>query len=576
MSILYNVMVILFITTTSFCSGMNTKELVFVKTVDKKITLFEKSKINQSLVLSVLYAHQKKNIPNAIIIPQAREENDNITVKDVCALRSLLQHQGDKFVPYMKTLSCLDITDCAHAANVLGAQRQLVQVINYFFVPDISTIIGSKMINYDVQEYMIKQVIKKKEIAEPKIIEVEDNGLCAYKNGSFFYIPPEFVPYQNDIFFDGSTTFTATVFVGNDNVPLRAMSCKENYYVMEIDKTGNNQAVLWCFKENTLVRNQKKRLEIEGKITHIVFNNNETCVVVASNSAEHNLFYWALEPFGDDREFYWLNRDSRGIGKIIINDEGTYIATSHKNEAEVILWGREGRTVQKLYDNYTHPITTMAFSKNGKQLWVCSGAIISCWQSSDDGIFKLLHSMTLDGDDVIICRLLVLEQVGRIVVGRTDGNLHVISMDAYKETVCLKGHKDAPVSGLIGNDVGNIVVSSTNDITDNLMIWDIFTGECIANLVGHSGITAILLTPDMRYIASQSWHQICLWKMYGASKEETFRYMRKNLKFLDCYELYNLYKKIKNGHTIETSQNNWVLSLPVIAGVKEFVEKYLV
>lgn len=565
MRILYKRMIVFLIAAHSFCCGMDEGGFVLVKTKGTNVTLFETSKINQSLVLSVLYAHQKKKNPKMISIPNACRATDTILTKDVRALHCLLDNQGDRFVPYMNGLSYRERIDCAHAAHVLGAQHQLSKVIDYFFIPDIASYIGSKMITDDVQEYMIKQIIKKREATDPVSITVSDCGLCSDKNGSCFYIPLEIVHYQGDVFFDGYR-----------NVALGAMSCNGNYYISGVGVSDNDEAVSLSCNNTTVLKKQTKLLDKGVNVTHVVFDSNETCLVMASKATKDNLLFWLLGSLDDDEESYILEGHAGLVGKVIVNNEGTCIVSSDKEEADVIVWDMVGKTAQRLlYDDLAYPVGAMSLSGDGKRLWACSGAVILLWQKVNEEQFEFVNSITLDKDNAVICRMLVNEQAGYIVVGRTDGKLNVISIDIKKEIVCLEGHKEVPINGLIGRGGGTIVVSSTNDIADNVMVWDVSTGKRLANLIGHAGIISIVLTPDMRYIVSQSRQNICLWSMYGQSEETVLNYIKKELKFLNCYELYSLYKKIKNGYTPQEPKADWLASWPNVLGLKEFLEKYL-
>lgn len=575
MRILYNVMAIILTSVQLFCCAMDYDKSIIVETADQGAVIFKKSNINQSSVLSVLYAHQKKNKPYLLTVPNAREKNENITAEDVRALRDLLEHQDDAFSFYMNELSGHKIIHCAYAAYVLGAQRQLFQVINHLFTSDITKSIGAFMMSNNVQSYMIKQFIKKQEIADPYMRSIDDLIFSSDKRGSFFYMPLELLPYYGEIACDGISAFLPTFPIeGQDDLTIRGISSKCQYYVTGINNVPGDKPTLWSFEDHILSKNQTKPLGNEGKITQIVFSHNEQCVIVGSEGEENNLLFLKTEPF-EMEPYYWLSGHTGVVSKIIVTDDGRYIVSAYKDVAEFIIWDMEYKTGQWLHDNYKHPITTMTFSKNDTQLWVCSGAIISLWQIADDGSIELFKSISLDDEDAIICRLLVNEQARQIIVGRMDGKINVFCTNTYKQKACLEGHKEIFINGLVSNDEGTIVVSSTNGIADNLKVWDIHMGECIANLKGHPGIIALLLTHDMRYIVSQSFVKTCLWPMYDESELETLQCIKRGLSFLHCYELYNLYKTMKNGYKIDPSKTSWVTSLPIAARVKEFVEKYL-
>ncbi len=255
------------------------------------------------------------------------------------------------------------------------------------------------------------------------------------------------------------------------------------------------------------------------------------------------------------------------IGTIIINNEGTYIATSGTDETMVVVWGVEHKTVQFLNDNYCYPVEAMMFSSNGKQLWICSGALVSLWHVDERGLFNLVHTVKLKQEDAIICRMLLAEEIGRMVVGTTEGKLYVLSMD-MQEIACLSKYSHSAINALVGNNRG-IIVASTSD---NIAVWDISISTCLAHLKGHSNITALLLRPDGRYIFSYSGSQLCAWHMYDESEVELLRYFKENLPFLSCYALYEIYKKTKNNHN---SRSFYFLSLPIVKQVKEFIKKYL-
>ena len=246
---------------------------------------------------------------------------------------------------------------------------------------------------------------------------------------------------------------------------------------------------------------------------------------MGSDAKNNNLFYWKLDPCNQNACCYDLSGHTTAIAKIIINDEGSCIVSSDKYNGEVVVWDVVHKEAQLLNGNYLYPITAMALSKDSTLLWVCSGSIISLWQKCKNREFNLLNNINLREKDAIICRMLMNEKIGRLVVGRTDGKLSVISTNTLKEVFTLTGHRNTPINGLVGNDMGNVIVSSTNGIADNVMVWDISTGECLTNLVGHPGITALLLTRDMRYIVSQSRQNVCLWHMYDESEEQSLDYI---------------------------------------------------
>ena len=560
-----------------FCFSMEEKRLVHVTVANNENAFFQKSHIKQSLVLSVLYAHQKKHSPDAIIIPQASKSVDNIFAQDLCALRSLLNHQGDKFTLYMDTLrKCGRSMHVACAAYRLCAPQQLAQLINYLFPSDISAYIGSKMISDDLQEYMIKQIIKMRALHEPNDVPIANCAWSSNKSGAVYSFPMNIVPYGDDICFDGINPFPAAFPLKNKNDGfVKAISCQSNFYVTKLQEGDEDQITLWHVKDNETIKSSQKIVANEGQVTQVVFNSNETYLVMGSSSKKNNLFCWKLPSCGDQDCLYKLEGQDGPIGKIIINDEGSCIVSSSRDKTDVVVWDMARETVQQLYDKELYPITTMQFSRDGKQLWVCLGPIVSLWRKHKSGDFKLFNTMNLYEDDAIICRMWVDERLGRIVVGRTDGKLNTICMNTMREKFCLSGHKEKPINGIVGAGVGDIVISSTHDSKDNLMIWDISTGECLASLAGHPRISAILVTSDMRYIVSQSWQNVYLWQMYNESENRSLQYIKNQLNFLGCCELYHLYKMKKNNYEIKQAQAQRVLSLQIVDGVKRFIKQYL-
>jgi hypothetical protein len=578
MHTLCNRIMFLIITAHIFCCGMDEKnKLVSIVTSDKQVSILEKWKVRQSLVLSVLCAHQKEsfNLTDTIIIPKACNSIDDIQADDVRLLGWLLDNQGDKFKPYMDMLHYKTQKHLFCACDVLGASWQLFRVVDYMFEQPLVDTIGSKMIGYDVQEYLLKCILRKNEIFEdPKHINSSNWNFCSQKNGSFFYVPQEITPYQNYISFDGVSPFKAPLpIVGKDDLPIKAVGCNGNYYITSAGVPGNKEVILWRLKGSEY--NQQKLSENEGHITHIVCDSNGTSLVTGSQSKENNLCYWTIDSSDSCVIPHMLFGHDGPIGEVIISNDGTYIASAGKSETDVIVWNVKNNSSQRLRDNYRYPVTAMAFSKDSTQLWTCSGSIISLWQLCDKGCFCLLNSMQLCNQDAVICRVLVNEKIGRIIVGRTDGKLNIICTRTNKELYCLQGHKKCSINGLISNNDGGIIISSINDISDNLIMWDVFTGEIILRLKGHPGIRAILLTPDMRYIVSQSPRDNALWEMYTEPEAKIIQDIYKECKFLHCYALYLLCKMAKNHYKFEKDGVERLLSLPTVFDVKQFLEKYL-
>lgn len=559
---------------TIVCYGMQTKQLVYVATPDNKITPFEKSYIKQSLVLNVLNVHQNRvyrsirQKEQSIIIPQAQNRDDDITAEDVKIVRSLLAHQGKKFKPYIAALSPEDIIQHTHATYVLGAYQQFSFILDAYFHEDVKNTIGSWLINADVEEFVVKNMIKKRQQYKPQRIEtVLEDCWLAYKNNSFFHLPSAMVDEKSNIVIDGNRhgcTFSFKGYERYDHCPIKAVSNKANYYVVQDD---NKQGILLPFQNGVLDDVQAEFLENNGDITQVVFASNESCLVVASDADKNNLFYWILKSADHRCNDAWLERYEGNIGTIIINNEGTYIATSGIDQTEVVVWGTEHKTVQLLDDNYSYPVEAMMFSSDGQKLWICSGALVSLWQVDEHGQFNVVRTVQLTQEDAIICRMLLAEKIERMVVGTTEGKLYILSMDG-QEIACLSKYSHSTINALVGNNKG-IVASSTSD---NIVVWDISTTACLAHLAGHSDITALSLKPDMRYLFSYSDMQLCAWHMYDESEVKLLQDFKENLPFLSCYALYEIYKKTKNNHNARLF---YFLSLPIVKQVKEFIKKYL-
>lgn len=578
MCFIYYSLVMWLILRTLFFYGMD--ECVSVKTYDKEI-LLKKSDIHQSLVLDVLYAHQKKTTPNLINIPKALKEHDQIHAKDVLLLNKLLEQDNEQCEEYIKNLSYYEQQDYARALYVLGAQKHFMYVINNFFSEDVKHCIGSQMITQDVQDYIIKKIIHQRTSFAVQEINEDECWINSSANGSSFYIPFELLSYKKNVFFDGINPFIIEFFFKNKgNVSLKALSYYKNYSVVEKGEDLNKQTFMCNINNDVFwdIASPHKHFSNKGKVECIVFNKDETCVVVGSKSDKKNLFCWVPHtphPHFDGIKGYKMSGHKGAIGKIIVSDDGIYIVSSSKDKISVIVWDLKHEICYSLYDKEGSWVRAMAFSNNDTLLWICVGAVIHVWKKNNGISFDKIHTINLEDKTTLIGKILILEKIRRIVIGKTDGMIEVINMNTYQHIHSLCDHKQS-INILIANDQENIVVSSTDGDDNNLIVWDIREGSPLTYLIGHPGIKAILMTSDARYIVSQSEQNILLWHMYDELEGNSLCFIKNNLPFLSYYYLYCLYKREKNGFKDNKLYKIALLaSLKNVQGIDKFIEDYL-
>src|SRR6266478_7018205 len=92
------------VTVQLFCCGMDGQFVAVRTRADKKNSLLKKENIKESLVLAVLYAHQKKTTPYIITIPQVSRQND-ILERDITILNDLIDKRDNELKFYVQNLS---------------------------------------------------------------------------------------------------------------------------------------------------------------------------------------------------------------------------------------------------------------------------------------------------------------------------------------------------------------------------------------------------------------------------------------------------------------------------------------
>ncbi|HSC25258.1 MAG TPA: hypothetical protein VLB80_03530 [Candidatus Babeliales bacterium] len=565
----------------SCCLSMDQKDYISVVTVDQKSTAFKRSHIKDSLVLNVLYESQKKTDYNFVVIPQACNMHDNIAQEDLFSLHNLLENQDDAFASYMqKLVKNRQLFTTLHATHVLGAYKQLVSIINYVYCDDIGKHIGSYVTGFPIKEFIVKQILRKQDVLNFETIPRKQLSFMHHhsdKYDEFFYIPSAISSYKENIIFDGISPFKRYLdFFNSDdehsNGYIKAWNSVRQWYITVSDR---DEVVLWKLRKNTLDIFDSMLLgDNYTQPIYVVSDYSKECTIIIMHGQENNLYYWDIND--DNYKNLVLDKDVRTFGKVIMNNKGSHIIFADKNNNALIVWGIKNNIIQPLEADYKFPIMSMLFTKNDTALWVCSGSTLFIWHITESGNFELSKTIHLNDTEAVISRLHCNEKSGRIVVGRADGKLNIICMDTYKEIGCLQGHNDTPINGCLGSEYGDIIISLTNGIDKNLIIWDLTTKKPLMHLIDHPGATAIAVTPDMRYILSQSPMDIRLWQVYDDITVEQIDYLMRKLLSLNCYyNLYYIYKMQKNGYKIDESKIKELISLFNCPAISKFLKELL-
>jgi hypothetical protein len=228
----------------------------------------------------------------------------------------------------------------------------------------------------------------------------------------------------------------------------------------------------------------------------------------------------------------------------------------------------------------TNLLKVTAYCGDDKRMVVCMGNSIVVWEYPSYKSRHWLKTIRIRNKDSRINSIVVYEKTGKIVVGCSDGTLHMIDIALGKEVGLLEGHKKSPINGLSRNDAYGIVVSSTNDISNNLMVWDGESGERLANVIGHPGINEAKISKDGQYIISISPREICEWQMYPDTARNMINSMKDRLTCTQAQLLYSLCKAIKNKTVVNCCKKEKLYTFLqeslIDIQIKEFLEKYLV
>ena len=212
-----------------------------------------------------------------------------------------------------------------------------------------------------------------------------------------------------------------------------------------------------------------------GKYTSVVFINplgNGGYRVAAANDLNNEIYYFDYDNSSHLPNF-WGYIGTHATSSLAVSPDGNMLASGGtKRDFNVKLWDLSDSynpTLLKTLEGHTEPVTSIAFSRDGKTL--ASGS---------------------EDNTVILWNI-------------ADGT----------RAATLEGHTNRVLSVAFSRD-GKILASGSDDTT--IRLWDVATGRQIDTLLGHTnGVTALAFNPNLQahMLASAGGydHTVLLWDL---------------------------------------------------------------
>jgi len=538
---------------------------VFIKTChDNKDFELKKWKIKYSLILQVLHIHQQKENNNVITIPQTKLGHENVTQEDLKLFSKACKKKED--VKYFGGLSREKQLHHIRVAGVLNASAFLADYAAHF----LDAGMGAKQINpYLVDDkitsYFVGKIIQQREEVVGKPI-----GECypqVLSDGSYCLLPKIF--QQHDEFsVSGKSSFVYEFSMGQETFYVKAYS-PDGYSCIVTNSDSDDKVRIW-----SSYRGPQDIVGHLGKITHSVFANNGRCLITGSQGNGYNLLCTTISREGD-LDLQWMDGHEHPIEGVIVSPDSNKVVTTARGEKIIALWDGNGLFLCNLGDFSVDCKKVVAFSSDSNRLVACAENKINLWDISCAPVCKLINTIEIEDKACHICMVKYYNKVNRIVVGRTDGKIHLFDGHSTNQGIVFDGHKCSPVSAIVGNEHGSIIVSATEDITDDLIVRDGITGRYLQKLVGHPGITFLQMSPDAMQLVSQSIVSGELWTLYPDKVKQELKKITHIIDVPQSHFIYRLYAAIVNNTTTSLSEQEKeasVQSLPTEpVNVKSFV-----
>jgi WD40 repeat protein/basic membrane lipoprotein Med (substrate-binding protein (PBP1-ABC) superfamily)/transcriptional regulator with XRE-family HTH domain len=219
------------------------------------------------------------------------------------------------------------------------------------------------------------------------------------------------------------------------------------------------------------------------------------------------------------KELMSLSRSKGRAKRIIFSPVGAYMFTSG-DDGQVWVWDLEtGREVTAI-SAHTGTVNSMAITQDGTRLATAgSDYKVKLWNiSSGQAIDAPLFTFDQPG---IVFAVAFSADGAKLGAGLQDGTTSIWALSTGKETLVLRGHRDA-VTAVAFDPGRNRILTASLDGTAR--VWDADSGRELFTLRGHIGpVTSVAYSPDGSRLATASRDgTVKLWDAASGNEILTF------------------------------------------------------
>ncbi|KAI8803524.1 nuclear distribution protein PAC1 [Cladochytrium replicatum] len=240
-------------------------------------------------------------------------------------------------------------------------------------------------------------------------------------------------------------------------------------------------------KWTSVIRLQKKILDLEGKITQLQEEIASAPIRKASGAGTD----WI--PRGPEK--YALAGHRSPVLKVVFHPIFSVLASSSE-DATVKIWDYETGEFERTLKGHTKAVHDIAYDPKGNLLVSCSDDLnIKIWSAAHD--YKNIKSLI--GHEHTVSSVAFMPNGDHIVSASRDRTVKIWETETGYCVRTLVGHTDW-VRVVVECDDGKRIASAGNDQT--IRIWDFATGESKGELRGHEHVVeCIAFAPISSYAA---------------------------------------------------------------------------
>jgi WD40 repeat protein/serine/threonine protein kinase len=190
-------------------------------------------------------------------------------------------------------------------------------------------------------------------------------------------------------------------------------------------------------------------------------------------------------------------------GKRLASGSGGVDPWKHAWRAEVNIWDAQTGQLVLTLEGHTYPVTSVAFSPDGKRLASASrDETVKVWDAQTG---QLIRSLQAHAGEV--WSVAFSPDGKHLLSGSEDGTVRVWDALTGRETLSLQGHTGRVLSVAFSPD-GKRLLSGSRDRDrpgnrGEIKVWDARTGHETLSLVAHTGgVHSVAFSPDGKHLAS--------------------------------------------------------------------------